>query len=345
MKSVSLLAAALLIAGAANAQGPTNQYGGPSPHPINPPANLTVANKGVDGPKEGIPSNVYTDYSQDSYVNQVGNGNTATVDQMDYRSSKANGGSTAILNQTGDYNTATQSQTLTTTPFSNDVATNGGRNFVKSTQAGTYSQSNQTQNGGGYNSAIVNQGAGTTGNRAIQTQNIDGTGGDGNQATINQTYYQDNGPGGNPGSGSHNRAEQTQVGHNQGAEIDQESTNSFAQQTQSGGSLPPTTYNTAYIHQGEPGDANTAKQMQSGGSANAASIFQSVGSVANNNYAEQNQKGDGNQATIVQESNKNYAEQMQVGSGNVASTLQQKVSSASYISQNGMANMATVTQK
>ena len=335
MKSVSIFtAAALLVAGAANAQTPTNQY--TAGYKVvdaskTVPTNSNTPNSEVSGAPARGWSTKYTDYSQDSYVNQVGTGNTASVDQSDNRESKANGGSTAILNQMGDYNTATQKQTLTSTYYSNDE--DQGRDFMKSTQLGSNSQSNQTQSGGGYNSAVVLQGAGTKNNRAIQTQYIDGNGlGAGNDATINQTRYS------TVGGGSGNRAEQTQSGILQIAQIDQESSNSYAKQTQSGGA-----FNRAYIHQGDPGNANTAKQTQSG-SSNAARIRQSVSSMANNNYAAQNQIGNSNQADIEQRSSKNYAEQQQQGSSNYASTLQENVQSASYITQNGMANSAIVHQ-
>lgn len=102
---------------------------------------------------------------------------------------------------------------LATTTFSN-TPNPLARDFMKSTQAGTRSQTNQTQNGGGFNTMNITQGAGTTGNRAIQTQNVDAAGnGDGNQAVINQTRF-----GGSGGSG--NRAEQTQSGVLERAQID-----------------------------------------------------------------------------------------------------------------------------
>lgn len=342
MKKLTILASALLFAGAAYAQAPTNTYQGIATRPVNTPANTNSTNSEVTGASQGTYSMNYQDYSQDSYINQAGSGNNATVDQTDGRSSKANGGSTAILNQTGDNNSAFQTQTLTTTPYSN--GSGDGRNFMKATQDGSSSQSNQTQSGGGYNKLVVLQGANTTGNRAIQTQSIDATGGDGNQGTIEQTNYAGSSNPGVADRGSYNRAEQDQAGYNNKALIQQESFRSFAKQTQRGGTPNVPDGNSANIHQGDPNGSNTAIQDQSG-VRNTARIQQGVSpGPANGNFARQTQSNEDNQADINQKSSNNYAEQVQTGMHNYSSILQENVASAAYTTQSGNNNTATVHQ-
>jgi len=346
MKKLSILAAALLFAGAANAQAPTNQYQGVATRPVNVPTNPNTPNGEVTGTMTmpgGFNPN-YQAYSQDSYINQAGNGNNATVDQTDGRmgANRANGGSTAVIDQTGNRNTANQQQTLVDgSNFSMGVGE--GRNFVKSTQAGTASQSDQKQTSGGYNKLVVLQGAGTTGNRAIQTQSIDGSGrGAGNQGTIEQTNYTGFGTSG----GNGNRAEQDQSGYNQKALIRQESDNSFAKQTQRDGATTVTDGNSADIHQGLPGNKNTAIQDQTG-VRNTARIQQGVDTFptgANNNFARQTQSNSDNQADIDQKSSNNYAEQIQTGMANYSRMSQSNVSSAAYSIQGGNNNSASVTQ-
>ena len=336
MKKLTILAAALFATGAAYAQGPTNQYTGWGQRTLPAPVNTHSANPTVNGANAGVPSNNYNSYNQDSYINQAGNGNYATVDQSDSRVPANNGGSTAILNQSGNNNNASQKQTLVLSTFSNSGAY-GSRDFMKATQAGSSSQVNQTQNGGGFNTMNVTQGAGTTGNRAIQTQNVDAAGGgDGNQATINQVQYLGAG-------GSGNRAEQTQSGVLETAQIDQQGTNGYAKQTQVGGTNGQV--NNSYIGQGAPGNANTAIQSQNG-TNNTSRILQSVGAgnAGSNNYALQNQTNNNNQADIIQNSSRNYAEQQQVGNSNYSSMTQSNVVSAAYSIQSGNNNSAIVVQ-
>ncbi|QKG57091.1 hypothetical protein GKZ68_10900 [Hymenobacter sp. BRD128] len=336
-----LAATMLLMAGSAYAQAPTNTYGGNPIRPVTAPTNTHKANPEVSGASAGTYSKDYNAYSQDSYVSQTGSGNYATVDQVN-TGGPHNGGSTAILDQNGDNNNATQTQSAAGDSkyysYSGNTSTN--RNFAKATQNGSKSQVDQTQSGGIANVMTVVQGAGTTGNRAIQTQGADAIGaGTGNQAEINQTHYSSS------GSGSGNRAEQAQTGILQTAKIDQEGSNSYAKQTQDGNAQGR--FNNAYIHQGDPGTANTAIQTQNGLS-NTARIQQSVSSTANNNYALQNQTMNGNQADITQQSSNNYAEQQQSGlsggGNNYSSIMQSNVASAAYTTQSGNNNAVTVNQ-
>ena len=346
MKTFSIFAAALFATGAVYAQGPTNQYGGASQRNVTIPTNHHSANPQVNGASQGSFAPSYAAYSQDSYINQAGSGNYATVDQRDGRSPGNGGGSTAILDQTGNNNNAAQTQVSVNNIYSNATLNGsfaGQRDFMRSTQAGSNSQTNQTQSGGVYNTMTTNQGMGTTGNRSIQTQNIDAAGyGAGNQARINQTTAT------GFAAASGNRAEQVQSGILHTAQIDQQGTRSFALQTQSGNAntLPN---NSALIQQGAPGNANTAIQSQTG-SVNAARIQQSVGAgnAGNNNFARQTQSMNDNQADIIQRSSNNYAEQVQSGlaggGGNYSSMNQSNVSSAAYSVQSGNNNSAIVVQ-
>ena len=325
----------MLTAGVANAQAPTNTYGGNPIRPVTAPTNTHVPNSTVDGASAGSYSKKYSDYSQDSYVSQTGSGNYATVDQVN-TGGPHNGGSTAILDQSGDNNNATQIQSAAgDARFGRDYPV--FRNLAKATQKGSKSQVDQKQTGGVADVMTIVQGVRTTGNRAIQTQGPEkGNVSTLNQAEINQTKYA------TEGGGSGNRAEQAQSGAVHTAKIDQEASNSYAKQTQSG------YFQKGYIHQGDPGNANTAIQTQKGAS-NTARIQQSVSSTANNNYAEQSQSMSHNQADITQQSSSNYAEQKQSGMGegagyNYSGITQSNVSSAAYTTQSGNNNAVVITQ-
>jgi hypothetical protein len=345
-----LLAAAMLVAGVANAQAPTNTYQGAPLRTVVTPGTAPAAPGDVNttGPNgnntKGTYSKNYSDYSQDSYVSQAGNTNYATVDQVNTSGRTALGG-TAILDQNGNNNKASQVQSAT-------GATQGGistyytgdtRNFMRSTQNGNASQTQQTQANGVANTMTILQGAGTTGNRAIQTQGVDAGGtGFANQAQINQTKYAQG-----SGTGSGNYAEQVQTGLVQAVKIDQEGSNSYAKQTQRGGAnvAAGTNSNDAYIHQGDPGTRNSAEQSQNG-LGNRARIQQGIGGTTNDSYAMQTQNGNNNRADIDQHSTTgSYAEQMQSNNNNYSSMTQTNVRSAAYSVQTGAANTAIITQR
>jgi hypothetical protein len=326
-----LLAASMLTAGVANAQTPTNQFTR-APRTLITPVAPVGPNAAVAGASAGTFAPTYGSYSQDSYIVQTGSTNYSSVDQQDQRTGTraANSGSSAVISQTGTANNAFQNQTANT---SSNVA--NGRSFLSSTQAGTASQSNQTQVGGYNNTALVQQGEGTSGNRAIQEQT--GNGYD-NGARITQTNA-----GGGLAASTGNRAQQAQTGHMNLSITEQQGQNSYASQTQSN------YYNDAYIGQGAPGARNTAIQNQSG-QLNNARIRQSVGTpTANNNYALQNQTGYGDQADIEQRSSNNFARQDQSGpasnyQNNNSSIVQENVASAAYTVQSGNLNTAIVRQ-
>ena len=339
-----LAAATMLMAGTAYAQAPTNQYQGNPTRSLNAPTNsnptpgdVTTAGPNSNNTK-GSYSTSYGDYSQDSYVSQTGTGNYATVDQLS--TAGASRGNTAILNQNGNYNKASQTQSSTGAGqgFSSGYYTGSDRNFMRSTQNGSNSQTQQSQSSGFANSETVLQGAGTTNNRAIQTQGVNGSGPSvGNQAVINQTRYAV------AGGGSNNYAEQVQTGLLQGAQIDQEASSSYAKQTQKGGA-DQFHANDAYIHQGDPGTRNSAEQSQDG-VGNVARIQQGIGGTTNNSYAMQTQTGTNNQADIDQHlTTGSYAEQMQTGTSNYSSMTQANVRSAAYSVQSGTANTAIINQ-
>ena len=348
-----LAAAMMLMAGSAYAQTgpgpkPTNTYDGAPVRPVTAPGAAPTAPGDVNtaGPNgnntKGTYSTVYGDYSQDSYVSQTGSNNYATVDQVNTSGGTAYG-NTAILNQNGNMNKASQSQSSSGDGrgFNGDIS-GANRNYMSATQNGSSSQTQQSQSNGFANRATILQGVNTTGNRAIQNQGADAGGASlANQAAINQTKYAQG-----SGIGSSNYAEQQQSGIYQGARIDQEGSNSYAKQTQRGGSgfvQNPANANDALIHQGDPGTRNSAEQSQNG-VGNKARIQQSVGSTANDNYAMQTQTGNNNQADITQQSSGNYAEQVQSNSNNYSSITQSNVRSAAYSIQTGASNTAIITQ-
>jgi hypothetical protein len=322
-KVTTILAAALLTAGVANAQSQVSTagsaYRSPSFTPLAPfsPGGVTH-NAAVTGASAGTPASTYDSYNQDSRVDQSGEHNEAAIDQVDARMGSM-GGSTANLVQSGDYNTATQTQ-------ASAGNTAGGRNTMYSTQAGTYSQSNQSQSGVSNTHANVMQDAGTTGNLASQSQ----TNGDDMSAFIHQT-----------GGSSGNHADQTQNATFTTAVAIQDGTNSFSTQTQTGYG------NDAGVHQGV-GSGNTAMQSQDGSYLNAS--IDQTGAGASNNYAKQTQTGISNNASIEQHSAGNYAEQAQGNNtftyqNNTSVITQNNVSSAAYTSQTGGAyNTVVVTQ-
>lgn len=327
MKNLLTLSACLLVAGAAHAQSQVSTASNTARHtafvPLSSPANPNAV---VNGAGPGTPLPAYGSYSQDSRIEQAGDFNYSTVNQHDGRGGLL-GGSSAVIDQSGSHNTANQTQDLTVL---SNVA--GGRNAMLTTQAGTYSQTDQTQVGGDHNMAEISQKLGSSLNRAIQTQ---GEGSD-QSAYIDQTS-----------TSSGNRAEQSQAGSLMTTVITQKGANSYAKQTQSGASNYG---NDAGINQGL-GSGNTAIQTQNGFYLNAA-IDQSsstVGGSVNSNYAKQSQTGYSNNATIGQHSSGNYAEQNQgdashVYQNNTSTITQSAVSSAAYTNQLGTQNTAIVIQ-
>ena len=329
MQKLTILAAAVLFAGAANAQQVStagSTYRSPAFTPLTPftPGGVTH-NAPVNGANAGSPAPTYNSYNQDSRVDQSGTHNEAVIDQVDARSG-ATGGSTANLVQSGNFNTATQNQASA----GNITA---GRNTMYATQAGTRSQSNQSQYAVDHTAAQVSQDANSSANRAIQNQ----ASGTYQSAYIHQT-----------GSSSGNRAQQSQVGGStpnvngqMTTVIEQQGLTSYARQIQSG------LGDDAGILQGV-GANNTAMQTQSGRYLNAS--IKQTGAAASGNYAKQDQTGYSNNASIEQHSANNYAEQAQ-GNGtnayqnNTSVITQNNVSSAAYTSQTGGAfNTVVVTQ-
>lgn len=340
MKKLTILAAVLLAASAANAQDLIKtRFVRPTEGPENPITNRGANASPIDpGMTSFNPS--YVGYNQDACIVQAGSTNFSSINQTDGRSKNvraaANSGSSAYISQLSGSSLNNAFQTQTLDDNSNKA---NGRNLLRSTQGGTMSQSNQTQTGGYRNTAEVNQGAGTSGNQATQTQ----TGGHDNSALINQTSAD----GYAPSAG--NLATQVQSGRDESAQIDQQGTFGYALQKQSGFS------DHAYIGQGAPGMHNTALQTQSG-SENVAKITQSVNPPTagnDNNYAQQNQSGFGDQAKIDQHGSSNFAQQDQAGDftrprldpNNESNITQSNVPSAAYTGQTGTLNTATIVQQ
>lgn len=330
MKNFPILAAALLVAGVANAQSPVTTYSNPAATP----ETAVVTRPGLPAPTVAGPGGygtAYSNYNQDSRILQSGIANIANVDQTDARSSfSANTGSSATIDQAGFFNTANQKQTLNNS--SNGTIGGQGRNVLSSSQAGVFSQTDQVQVGGYYNTAEAVQQSNSFSNQATQTQ----TGGSENSAKIVQTT----------GSSSNNAIqEQNNGGTDNTALITQKGSSSYAKQSQSIG-----TSNDATVLQGALGSMNTAIQKQTG-SENRANIIQSDASAGSKNYAEQNQSGYADQARIEQKGSNSFARQDQSGPNffgidpnNMSSITQSNVASAAYTNQSGIYNTATVVQ-
>ena len=330
MKNLTLIAAALLVAGAANAQNPITSFTHAAETPETAVTNRPSNNLGADQTAGAIRT-LYSDYNQDSRVSQAGLGNYAGVDQSDTRNQstlRANTGSSAIIDQTGTYSNAFQTQVLDAS--SNNTLGGQGRNLLRSTQAGFHNQSTQTQTGGYYNTAEVAQGPTSSNNHATQTQ----TGGNENSARIQQH---------GTSSGNFAKQDQSGGGTDNTALINQEGYNSYASQSQTVG-----TSNDMTANQGSRGTGNTSKQFQTG-DENRANITQSTTTTGGDNYAEQNQKGYGDQASIEQQGSHSFAKQDQNGSfyadpNNESKITQSNVASAAYTTQSGYINTAVINQ-
>lgn len=338
MKKLTILAAVLLVAGAANAQAPTNlghrtlaaPAGPAAPRPANAGPNTAGAGAGAYSMSPSA-------YSQDSYVSQSNTSNAAFVEQVDSRGTISGlTGSSAAIVQTGTNGNAYQTQSL------NGTSSGTGRNVLEATQDGNRNQFNQTQAGGFNNTGQVVQGSNTNNNQATQTQ----TAGNGNGARIVQTTY--NVAPVVPSAG--NIATQDQRGTTQKALIEQQGNQGTASQVQTGAS------NSAYIGQGSYGGHNSATQTQSGMS-NKARSTQSVNYPQANfdyNTSIQTQSGIDNSADISQRGHNGYAEQVQsgggMGVGNISKIEQGRdgtnsnVSSAAYTMQTGTSNSVSIYQ-
>lgn len=332
---ILLAAMALLTAGVARAQAPTNQLSHTPVAPTAPSAPQGPNNNTIGPGGTGYSAN-RNDYVQDSYVEQASSSNYANVTQTDSRTGTArdNGaGSSASIVQTGTNNDAFQTQIL-----DNTSNVSGFRNEVGAIQRGDRSKSTQTQTGGVYNTARVLQDVGSSNNQATQTQ----TAGRNNSASIGQSR---NGTDPNV----NNTATQTQTGNDNSLAIQQQSQNSVATQTQGG------SFNSGGIYQGARGSNNTAVQNQNG-TSNKARITQSVGNPQENfdfNFARQTQDASAtsNSADINQRANHSYAEQIQTGTDNRSLITQgalgsdSNVRSAAYTTQSGTSNSVTITQR
>ncbi|MGY3088355.1 hypothetical protein ACVWYF_001388 [Hymenobacter sp. UYAg731] len=337
-KLTLLLSAALLLAGAANAQVRTLTPAAPSavganPNPVSQPTSaagpVTLTGRPALGSTGAI--------NNDSYVQQVGDGQMANVSQT------GTGRNTADIDQSpslanvivpgADGNYASQTQVSTGSTASGD------QNRAYIGQFGATSTAIQEQTGT-RNQAAIRQGnkAGNIGfgvlsgnDYASQKQ----TGND-NKATIAQ----------NTTIGiSNNSATQEQKGNGNNASASQEAQNHTSVQKQGGIGGGTGNNNNATVTQ--RGLNQYASQDQQG-NGNLASITQQTLLTANN-QALQAQTGDFNRATITQSTSNNVASQMQSGgNSNYAETIQGgnllRDSAYSMTTQQGSNNTAVVHQ-
>ncbi|MFD2719441.1 hypothetical protein ACFST9_11995 [Hymenobacter monticola] len=336
MKKLTLLVGAALLVSAAHAQvrtsAPTTNPTAPTTRTA-PTTAMTAAGtpQAIARPDRATASTI----DNDSYVQQVGDGQQAVVSQT------GTGRNTADILQspsavtaagvTNDRNFASQTQVST------GMKTSADQNIANIRQHGATSAALQSQNGtrnvgdiqqGNYGPAYHSES-----NYASQTQ----TGND-NSANI---YQNTNSSAAGTGAGQ-NSAVQTQTANGNRAYALQEKTNNTLVQTQSAAS------NNADTRQ--YGTDSYAKQEQSG-VGNRASILQGddLGASGSSNQAIQMQSSGNNDARIVQKTSDSYARQEQsVGSGNFADTYQGGAigTNASYnmTTQTGSNNTVYVTQ-
>ncbi|WP_320112646.1 hypothetical protein [Draconibacterium orientale] len=275
-----------------------------------------------------------------SWVNQQGNENTAGVEQQHTGDlSSRTGNLDAYIDQLGDGNTATQLQGPHTqqgatyakiyqngsdnTAFQNQVKYG---NSAEIFQGGLGNAANQAQDidlpldaEGSFNTAYINQ----SGDYNSADQHQDGWSneatiyqeGDGNTATQDQTSWVSDAY--ISQSGDDNTATQDQSGKLNSASIDQSASESSATQTQvSLGSRASAVYdplNDAEIIQ-MTGTGNTATQMQTMPAGVATDILP--------NYAYASQDGSSITATQTQTGGNNWSSAIQSGSGHTATLTQ-----------------------
>ena len=339
MKKITLfLGAALLFAGSAHAQLRTLSVAAPTGVGTAPAIGATRGFSNAPAPT-GRPALGSTGaINNDSYVQQVGEGQMANVSQT------GTGHNTADIEQSPSR--------------INVIAPGGDGNYASQTQVSTGSSASGDQN-----KAYIGQfGAGST---AIQEQT-----GTRNQAAIRQG----NKAGGITGLGvlsGDDYASQKQTGNDNKASIAQNTTigvsNNSATQEQRGNNNNASASQEAQGHTsvqkqggvgGGSGNNNNATVTQRGlnqyasqnqqGNDNKASVTQQTLLTANN-QAIQAQTGDFNRATITQSTSNNFASQAQSGgNSNYAETVQGgnllRDSAYSVTTQQGSNNPAIVHQ-
>ena len=320
-----LLGAALLLAGSAHAQLRTLSVAAPTGVGVAPTIGATRGAAGAPAAPDRPAVGSTSPFNNDSYVQQAGTGQMATVSQT------GGGKNTADIDQTsaaagvgGNY--ASQKQESVSSNYNAPVD-----NQANIRQYGTGSTATQDQRGV-QNKALVQQGSAdhsttASNNYASQTQRGPQANTNGNTANIQQNTTN---------SGSGNSATQTQLSYGSNLASSQQGSDNTSEQTQ--GPTGDSDHGTV----SQTGNGNYAKQSQTG-SRDRAEISQSGSS----NQARQDQQGSDGDAKITQSTDGNFAEQLQIGgasSHNYAETTQYGNSSYSVETQTGSNNTVLVNQ-
>ncbi|MBF9223265.1 hypothetical protein [Hymenobacter ruricola] len=337
MKKITfLLGAALLLAGTANAQlryAPTTS--GISSVGTSPGAATRTASNNP-GATARPDLGTTTTINNDSYVQQIGDGQMANVSQT------GTGRNTADIDQSPS--------------LLNNVASANGGNYASqvqkstgSTASGDQNQANIRQHGGGStatqdqegirNIAVIQQGnkSGNLGAGVLSGNDFASQKQKGNDNTAKILQNTTRGI-------SNNSATQDQNGNGNNALASQEYQDNTSVQKQGG--INGTTGNNNQASVIQKGLGQYANQNQEGNS-NLATINQST-VLSAYNQGIQLQRGNSNQAAIQQSTSNNFTSQSQIGNNNFAETVQSGnlLRDAAYnvITQQGNNNMATVHQ-
>ncbi|MFD2719439.1 hypothetical protein ACFST9_11985 [Hymenobacter monticola] len=351
MKKLTLLVGAALLVSAAHAQvrtsAPTTNPTAPTTRTA-PTTAMTAAGtpQAIARPDRATASTI----DNDSYVQQVGDGQQAVVSQTGTGRNTADiqqspSGLSTLLPGVNGGNFASQTQVSTGSKASAD------QNIANIRQYGITSAAIQEQ-GGIRNTAVIQQGS-----RVPNGQFGIGTASQHDYASQKQTgndnmgqIYQNNTNG-----ISDNSATQDQKGNHNNAMATQDFSNHISVQKQGGAAGGTGDYNNAsvaqkgqsnYASQDQQGSYNKAKITQNAPTTSVlASYFNGVG----NNQATQLQVGNNNEGIIDQSTSYNYASQSQtLGNNNYAETLQRGTnginSAYSTVTQQGSNNTAVVHQ-
>ncbi len=250
----------------------------------------------------------------DATVTQTGVNNASTVRQESLDLSTD--GLEATVSQTGDLNIAVVDQAH------DEGLANGGRSTATTTQIGDANQALQIQRstaaqGETGETAVINQGVNYASNLAEAIQDQRGAG---NYAEINQDGSADGPNAGDPGD----YAKQRQVGYNNNALANQDTTNGVG--------------DANFSFQDQAGNDNGSNHDQSGG-ANYAQSAQ----YGNNNLVNTDQLGQGNRAHVTQIWSNSVANTSQEGAANFA-LVHQNEGNSSAVTQHGAHNKAAVFQ-
>ena len=292
----------------------------------------------IDQASNGAGPTTAGGYSQEAVTTQLGEGNTADIDQGQTNASPPpnRSGQQITVNQTGDFNASTSDQrgneanaSITQSGAMNvsGVAQIGLEDFAVVTQSGNGNESTVDQTGN-FNDAFVTQ----SGDGNISGVVQDG-GAQSSLATVNQ-------------DGSSNESNILQTDIIGGAPVSPRSSNiAFVSQLGDRGS--------STIRQGGATNGNNDAQVFQVG-ADETSVIEQTGDrnlalvssqSGGGNYSLIVQPGSDNEARVDQASGDNFSDVFQSGSFNEADVNQLSTSgNVSYVTQNGTGNMAMVNQ-